>query len=232
MMSIANSLAPPQQLVISTQMPIVPEMMAPIIITGEPVTQAHTDETVLVDSTPFSPRTVAQWPSKTSNGSTPTLIGIPTEYQSLDSASQGAYAADTKPPMPTVFRFELTLQKADTSQKEDYPSEDEESIRLHRNRLAATKCRPKNNDEADSLEILARELEPKNHYYLIPTKTEGRDDVYYLKNEILHRSECDSDLIQDYLLDEAGHRAKRGITKTIPKRTGTAKTPRTLQIAQ
>ncbi|CAG9945398.1 unnamed protein product [Clonostachys rosea f. rosea IK726] len=230
MATITNSLAPAQQLVASTQMPILTEMMAPIIITGEPITQAYEETTLLVDSTPYTPRTVAQWPTKTINGSIPTHVEISTEYQSLGSASPGAYATDTKPPMPTVFRYEFILQKVEASQKEDYPSEEDDSIHL-RNRLAATKCRRKNQDEADSLEVLARELEPKNHYYLIQTKTERRDDVYYLKNEILHRSECDSDLIQDYLLDEAEYEAKRGTTKTIPKRTGTAKTPRTLKIA-
>lgn len=211
-------------------MPNLSEMMAPIIITGEPVTKVYEDTTLLVDSTPYTPRTVAQWPTKTINGSTPTHVEISTEYESLDSASPGAYATDTKPPMPTIFRYEFILHKAETSQKEDYPSEEEDNIHL-RNRLAATKCRRKNQDEADSLEVLARELEPKNHYYLIQTKTERRDDVYYVKNEILHRSECDSDLIQDYLLGEAENEAKRGTTKTIPKRTGTGKMPRTLKIA-
>ncbi|CAG9987373.1 unnamed protein product [Clonostachys byssicola] len=230
MAAATNSLVPAQRFAAPTQMPIMPDMMAPIIITSEPVKQAYEDTTLIVDSTPYTPRTVAQWPTKTINGSTPATVEISTEYQSLESASPGAYATYTKPPMPTIFRYEFILHKAEKSQKEDYPSEEEDDIHL-RNKLAAAKCRRKNQDEADGLEALSRDIEPKNHYYLIQTKTERRDDVYYLKNEILHRSECDSDLIQDYLLDEADYEAKKGTTKTISQRTGTGKMPRTLKIA-
>ncbi|VUC37114.1 unnamed protein product [Clonostachys rosea] len=237
MTSMTTSLVPPQHLLVtSTQMPILPEMMAPIIITAEPVTRAIENETILVDSTPYTPpSTVASWPTKTSYGSVPTQIENPSEHQNPGPASRGSYATETLPPMPTVFRFELTLQKTNKSRSDNQPSEDAESIRLHRDRLAATKCRFKNNNEPESLEILAaRELQPKNHFYMMPTKTaERRDDVYYFENGILHRSECDSDLIQVYLVEEANEASpgeKRNIVKTDPTQTRTAKTPRTVRI--
>jgi hypothetical protein len=67
-----------------------------------------------------------------------------------------------------------------------------------KNRAAAARCRKKNKHRADQLLGQERDLSSRKEF-LTACITDLRDEVLALKHEILRHSDCDCDLIQNYL---------------------------------
>ncbi|KAF3062267.1 putative bzip transcription factor protein [Daldinia childiae] len=67
-----------------------------------------------------------------------------------------------------------------------------------RNRVAAHKCRQKAKQSMSELQIRERELSQQNRI-LLEHAGSLRDEILDLKNEILKHSNCDSDIIQNYI---------------------------------
>lgn len=67
-----------------------------------------------------------------------------------------------------------------------------------RNRVAAHKCRQKAKQSMSELQTRERELSQQNRI-LLEHAGSLRDEILDLKNEILKHSNCDSDIIQNYI---------------------------------
>jgi hypothetical protein len=71
-----------------------------------------------------------------------------------------------------------------------------------RNRIAARKCRQKAKRSISELQERERELSQQNRM-LVDHASSLREEILYLKNEILRHSECNSSIIQDYITNAA-----------------------------
>ena len=79
---------------------------------------------------------------------------------------------------------------------------------LERNRIAASKCRQKKKEWTSNLEIRARELQhEKNQMTVLGSSL--KDEVMFLKGEILKHVSCGCDQIQGYLTREADNIARK-----------------------
>jgi len=83
------------------------------------------------------------------------------------------------------------------------PVEDDKRNKfLERNRVAASKCRQKKKEWTQNLEVQARELQAnKNQLQLLVSSL--KDEVMWLKNEMLKHNNCGCHHIREYLSREA-----------------------------
>lgn len=93
------------------------------------------------------------------------------------------------------------------SNKNNEPSKPEDAKRskfLERNRVAASKCRQKKKEWTQNLENRARELQKNNHQLRIVVES-CRQEILFLKGELLKHSQCESESIQTYINSEANN---------------------------
>ncbi|MCJ1474852.1 hypothetical protein MMC13_003512 [Lambiella insularis] len=82
------------------------------------------------------------------------------------------------------------------------PEDEKRSKFLERNRVAASKCRQKKKEWTSNLEARARELQnSKNRLAIMVTSL--KDEVLWLKGEMLKHTECGCAQIRDYLAQQA-----------------------------
>ncbi|KAL8639622.1 MAG: hypothetical protein Q9228_003365 [Teloschistes exilis] len=96
------------------------------------------------------------------------------------------------------------------------PASSAEEVRRHkfleRNRVAASKCRQKKKEWTQNLENRARELQKENNHLRMLTDS-LRDELVFIKGEILKHTSCESDNIQSWLKSSAASSAKSPVIK-------------------
>ncbi|KAI0391818.1 hypothetical protein F5Y17DRAFT_478317 [Xylariaceae sp. FL0594] len=132
------------------------------------------------------------------------------EHEELD----GAAASGTEPGQGsqhssvTTILTMPTLSPPDSSSTSSTTPPDHSghvlSTRQHRerNRIAARKCRQKTKQSISELQEHERDLHEKNKI-LLSHVASLKDEILYLKNEILEHSNCNSPLIQEYITNAA-----------------------------
>lgn len=78
------------------------------------------------------------------------------------------------------------------------PEDVKRSKFLERNRVAASKCRQKKKEWTQNLENRARELQKNNHQLRMVVDS-CRQEVLFLKGELLKHSQCDCEQIQTFI---------------------------------
>lgn len=86
--------------------------------------------------------------------------------------------------------------------EKDKPEDAKRSKFLERNRVAASKCRQKKKEWTSNLESRARELQ-NSKTQLVVMVSSLREEVLFLKGELLHHTGCGCTKIRDYLRHEA-----------------------------
>jgi hypothetical protein len=83
-----------------------------------------------------------------------------------------------------------------------YPEDEKRCKFLERNRIAASKCRQKKKEWTTQLESRARELQNNKNQYTVAV-TSLRDEVMFLKSEMLRHVGCGCVQIRDYLAQQS-----------------------------
>ncbi|MCJ1312703.1 hypothetical protein MMC25_006379 [Agyrium rufum] len=97
----------------------------------------------------------------------------------------------------------------DDAEDSGRPGDEKRSKFLERNRVAASKCRQKKKEWTSGLEQRARELQ-NDKAQLALMVSSLREEMMFLKGEILNHTNCGSKQITDYLALEADHIASGG----------------------
>ncbi|KAL8703195.1 MAG: hypothetical protein Q9201_003614 [Fulgogasparrea decipioides] len=84
---------------------------------------------------------------------------------------------------------------------------------LERNRIAASKCRQKKKEWTQNLETRARELAKENNSLRLMVDS-MRDEMLFIKGEMLKHTSCGCDDIQDWLKSGAGSLSASPVVKT------------------
>ncbi|KAL8737283.1 MAG: hypothetical protein Q9181_001837 [Wetmoreana brouardii] len=84
---------------------------------------------------------------------------------------------------------------------------------LERNRIAASKCRQKKKEWTQNLETRARELAKENNSLRLMIDS-MRDEMLFIKGEMLKHTSCACDDIQDWLKSSAGSLSASPVIKT------------------
>ena len=103
--------------------------------------------------------------------------------------------ASQSPPKRTRKYASRGLNITNTSNK---PEDAKRSKFLERNRVAASKCRQKKKEWTQNLENRARELQKNNNQLRVVVES-CREEVLFLKGELLKHSQCDCESIQTFL---------------------------------
>ncbi|KAI1143278.1 hypothetical protein F5Y05DRAFT_408727 [Hypoxylon sp. FL0543] len=121
----------------------------------------------------------------------------PTSGSSVNWMTDGTVADPRSPSSPTSS---INVQLADPVNRGSAPTKNRRN--RERNRVAAHKCRQKAKQSMSDLQIRERELSQQNRL-LQEHAGSLRDEILDLKNEILRHSECNSDIIQNYIAKAA-----------------------------
>lgn len=97
------------------------------------------------------------------------------------------------------------------------PEDVKRSKFLERNRVAASKCRQKKKEWTQNLENRARELQ-KNNNQLRMVVDSCRQEVLFLKGELLKHSQCDCESIQTFIKSGANNFADHKQEEDLYKR--------------
>lgn len=97
------------------------------------------------------------------------------------------------------------------------PEDVKRSKFLERNRVAASKCRQKKKEWTQNLENRARELQ-KNNNQLRMVVNSCRQEVLFLKGELLKHSECECESIQTFIKSGANNFADHKQEEDLYKR--------------
>ena len=89
-----------------------------------------------------------------------------------------------------------------TGQISQNPEDEKRNKFLERNRVAASKCRQKKKEWTSNLETRARELQGTKHELNMMVSS-YRDEIMFLKGEMLKHTTCGCDRIRNYLNQEA-----------------------------
>ncbi|KAL8630709.1 hypothetical protein Q9189_003550 [Teloschistes chrysophthalmus] len=96
------------------------------------------------------------------------------------------------------------------------PASSAEEVRRHkfleRNRVAASKCRQKKKEWTQNLENRARELQKENNHLRMLVDS-LRDELLFIKGEILKHTSCESDNIQGWLKSSAASQVRSPVIK-------------------
>ena len=103
--------------------------------------------------------------------------------------------ASQSPPKRTRKYASRGSNNANASNK---PEDAKRSKFLERNRVAASKCRQKKKEWTQNLENRARELQKNNNQLRVVVES-CREEVLFLKGELLKHSQCDCESIQTFL---------------------------------
>lgn len=104
-------------------------------------------------------------------------------------------SASPSPPKRTRKYASRGLNNTIASNK---PEDVKRSKFLERNRVAASKCRQKKKEWTQNLENRARELQKNNNQLRVVVES-CREEVLFLKGELLKHSQCDCESIQAFL---------------------------------
>jgi hypothetical protein len=109
-------------------------------------------------------------------------------------------SASTIPTLPTVSSDSTSASiHSPTNQMNNATSS---KHHRERNRIAARKCRQKAKQSISKLQQRERDLHEQNKV-LLSYAASLREEILYLKNEILRHSNCNSSLIQEYIANAA-----------------------------
>lgn len=97
------------------------------------------------------------------------------------------------------------------------PEDVKRSKFLERNRVAASKCRQKKKEWTQNLENRARELQKNNNQIRLVVDS-CRQEVLFLKGELLKHSECECESIQAFIKSEANNFADHKQDEDLFKR--------------
>lgn len=127
----------------------------------------------------------------------------PSTTSSASRRKRGTHAtAAGEAPEPKRKR-RSTGKRQSSSNADESPETDEKRTKfLERNRVAASKCRQKKKEWTSNLEERARQLQA-NKTQLSVMASSLRDEVLYLKGEMLEHKNCGCSRIRDYLSREA-----------------------------
>lgn len=109
---------------------------------------------------------------------------------------------DEHPSQPAK-RTRKYARNVDTADAVNKPEDVKRSKFLERNRVAASKCRQKKKEWTQNLETRARELQKNNNMLRMDVES-LRQEVLFLKTEMLKHSNCGCSQIQDFMKSSAG----------------------------
>ncbi|MCJ1258462.1 hypothetical protein MMC24_006295 [Lignoscripta atroalba] len=139
----------------------------------------------------------------------PNLSQSQTEHSTINGKRKRAYktAGDssqaTKRPRKSSYRSKAVRQELNPTNMGN-PEEEKRSKFLERNRVAASKCRQKKKEWTSNLEARARDLQnTKNQFALVVSSL--RDEILFLKGEMLKHNGCNCTKVTEYLGEEAKH---------------------------
>ena len=131
----------------------------------------------------------------------------PTEQLNANGKRKRAYKS-TKNGIPSTKRSRKGYGRSKATQhsldraEPGNPEDEKRSKFLERNRVAASKCRQKKKEWTSSLEARARELQnTKNQFALVVSSL--KDEILFLKGEMLKHNGCQCARISEYLDNEA-----------------------------
>lgn len=104
---------------------------------------------------------------------------------------------------PTKRTRKYASRNSNSLDGNDKPEDAKRSKFLERNRVAASKCRQKKKEWTQSLETRARDLQ-KNNNLLRMNLESLRQEVLFLKGEMLKHSNCDCTQIQEFMKSGGG----------------------------
>ncbi len=124
------------------------------------------------------------------------------------AAAPAAAAASAAPaaasPPPTTANYDDTDTRGARQRSTSFagPDEEKRSKFLERNRVAASKCRQKKKEWATNLECRARELQVEREQLSLVVAS-LKDEVLWLKGQMLKHDDCHCERIRRYLSREA-----------------------------
>ena len=141
----------------------------------------------------------------------PQLATIGKRKRTLQSNNDVAQAAPAK-----RSRKNAKLGSPDQASMSDNnkPEDAKRSKFLERNRVAASKCRQKKKEWTSNLESRARELQNSKNQLAVMVNS-LREEVLFLKGELLHHTGCGCTKIRDYLSHEADVLAGPGTSEVF-----------------
>ncbi|KAL8830573.1 MAG: hypothetical protein Q9191_001353 [Dirinaria sp. TL-2023a] len=116
------------------------------------------------------------------------------------------------------------LARADEQLDPNSPEDAHRSKFLERNRVAASKCRQKKKEWTQNLERRARDLQRENHSLRMLLDT-CREEILFLKGEMLKHTACGCVNIQEYLQRGAMFSDDQNDNPIQLERTGSVATP-------
>ena len=116
--------------------------------------------------------------------------------------SRGSAGAIGRPRARTNNRSGTNRRSKRTSIEDDSVREAKRQKFLERNRIAASKCRRKKKQWTQDLEDTAREVQNTSKN-LLKQVAVLRDELLYLKDELLKHDGCSCERIKQYLMNEA-----------------------------
>lgn len=135
----------------------------------------------------------------------PEPASVPAKRKRGRRPSQPASTATTSPPKrrrKSTVDAKPTVPEEDLSAMDQPEDEEKRNRFLERNRVAASKCRQKKKEWTNNLEARARKLQNENGQLTLMVGS-LKDEVLFLKSEMLKHSDCDCDRIRQYLNQEA-----------------------------
>ena len=105
---------------------------------------------------------------------------------------------DSTNPPPKRTRKYTSRRANNTNEIPTKPEDAKRSKFLERNRVAASKCRQKKKEWTQNLENRARELQKDNNQ-LRMIMDSCRQEILFLKGEVLKHSQCDCEAIQNFI---------------------------------
>ncbi|KAL8710009.1 MAG: hypothetical protein Q9220_005280 [cf. Caloplaca sp. 1 TL-2023] len=133
----------------------------------------------------------------------------PSETRQLRQPTSG----ESKGPGPKRSRKHGRLMNGSSGQTISNIEEVRRCKFLERNRIAASKCRQKKKEWTQNLESRARDLQKENNSLRIMAES-MRDEMLFVKGEMLKHSTCGCEQIQEWVKDSAATTATSPMIKT------------------
>ena len=121
-------------------------------------------------------------------------IDAPAKKRKLNVSSGG----NGQTPQPAKRSRKYASRGSNVAEPATKPEDVKRSKFLERNRVAASKCRQKKKEWTQNLETRARELQ-KNNNVLRMNVESLRQEILFLKGEMLKHGSCDCDQIQEFV---------------------------------
>ncbi|KAL8692764.1 MAG: hypothetical protein Q9218_002271 [Villophora microphyllina] len=173
----------------------------------------------------------------------PNMFTVPAQSQNPSTSVEEPSGGTKRKRSSTSSNDKATAPKRSrkhgrvTNGSNGQPVSSAEEVRRHkfleRNRVAASKCRQKKKEWTQNLESRARELQKENSSLRMLVDS-LRDELLFIKGEILKHTSCECDNIQGWLKSSAATPAPRSpvvkrehspINSAPPSRYGSVSTP-------